>query len=87
MCTAEEVVRTAQVGGPAADVTGWISTGVWTLVGEARPAARHAFDCSGWTSATMQGTGALGTWSSSPELPYEASFGECSEVHPIACCD
>jgi len=83
MCSAEEVVRLAQMGTPANP--GWISTGLSSTT--PGPTAVEN-DCQGWSSrvgmlANPPNTQQFGTvWTGG-----FASFATCNTTQPISCCD
>lgn len=83
MCSAEEVVRLAQMGTPAK--SGWISTGVSSTTPGPTAVSN---DCYGWTTnigqtAAVPNTQQFGTvW-----LDTYSSFAACNTTQPISCCD
>jgi hypothetical protein len=74
MCTAEELIRTAQLSRAISD--GWYSTGTYGLrIGDTD-------DCGGWTRDNHDGADESGPyWSGKP------SASECSEWRRILCCN
>lgn len=73
MCTAEELVRSTQLGVPTA--SGWISSGT---------SANSGSDCLGWTNGTINWAGAAWTISAVGPVPNTVS---CNDMNPILCCD
>jgi hypothetical protein len=76
MCTAEEMVRSSQLGMTTA--TGWVSTGVAAGI-----STSVISDCLGWTNSS---TSLGATWLMSGVGPMSNALS-CSESHPILCCD
>lgn len=73
MCTAEELVRSTQLGVPTA--SGWISSGI---------AGGTIADCLGWTNGTISWSGAA--WLNGASGPVSNSVS-CNASSPILCCD
>jgi hypothetical protein len=76
MCTAEEMVRSTQLGILTPNVNGWISSGV---VG-----GNTTTDCFGWTNGTISWAGAA--WITGASGPV-ANAVSCNSPSPILCCD
>lgn len=74
MCTAEELVRSSQLGIPTA--SGWISSGV---------AAGTGTDCFGWTNGTISWSGAA--WNTNVPTGAVSNLVSCNASLPILCCD
>jgi hypothetical protein len=77
MCTAEELVRSAQLS--VSIDSGWYSTGVFTGPGLAQN--EYLLDCSGWTTNVDTLVGAV--WDSAAR-PAGTS---CKVSQPVLCCD
>jgi hypothetical protein len=79
MCTAEEVLRTYEMGLPFS-TTGWYSQGAWSY-SPAQPV--YVNDCAAWTSSSA--TTDIGpVWNNNGPQP---SGDHCNGSHPILCCD
>ena len=78
MCTAEEMVRSAQANVTPMNGNGWYSTGVWEQVNGS--SATNMGDCTGWTLGDSNHYGA--TWGSG--VPIAQS---CNQILPVLCCD
>jgi hypothetical protein len=77
MCTADELVRSAQLG--VAIASGWYSSGRMsfdpTFTG-------GMYDCLGWTTTDPKGLGSF--WQGNPPVPSDQP---CDAPHPVLCCD
>jgi hypothetical protein len=77
MCTAEDLVHSAQVG--LAAPQGWYSSGVFWEITTINPAVLVA-DCSGWTTSSSAQWGSI--W-----LPNGPGVEPCNVSFPVLCCD
>jgi hypothetical protein len=79
MCTAEELVRTVEMGQPFS-TTGWYSQGAWSY-SPSQPV--YVNDCAAWTSSST--TTDIGpVWNNGAPAP---SGDHCNGSHPVLCCD
>lgn len=78
MCTADEMVRSAQTGSGSGSPNGWIASGTWSLHDTAQ--ARAIDDCSGWTTSSESKTANVWTLNT-------PSQDACQVAHPILCCN
>jgi hypothetical protein len=79
MCTAEEIVRTRQLGGAITTTStyGWYAGGLYIYW-----STDQAFDCQGWTSNVATNVGPV--WY--PASNYPTGLG-CSNSEQILCCN
>jgi hypothetical protein len=77
MCSAEEMVRSSQLGISLPAGFGWYASGVGVSIG-----SNEDVDCAGWNSAATAtyGPGYIGS-------PLESGWTTCNTMNPVLCCD
>jgi hypothetical protein len=93
MCTAEEMVRSAQMGvlpafspfGPPSP--GWYSTGTYEQIATGTGSTALLEDCAGWQIATGSTAYYGHVWQLAPSGQGNPGVNVCSNTNPVMCCD